>query len=111
MEIYGNASTFNLENVLRQNITACEYYRRDCTALADWQSVIDEIYNAVEDVEPWIGGNARGPSSAFCLLHRLFTLRMSIEEVSATLNHADSPFIRAVGSHGQRCSSGGQGIV
>jgi pre-mRNA-splicing factor 38B len=98
MEIYGNAASFNLENVLKQNITACDYYRNDCTALEDWQSVIDEVYNAVEHVEPWIGGNARGPSSAFCLLHRLFTLRMSVEEITATITHPDSPFIRAVSS-------------
>jgi hypothetical protein len=101
MEIYGNATTFNLETVLKQNITACDYYRNDCTRLPDWQSVVDEIYNAVSDVEPWIGGNARGPSSAFCLLHRLFTLRLSVEEVTATINHADSPFIRAVGWPGR----------
>ncbi|GBF98688.1 pre-mRNA-splicing factor [Raphidocelis subcapitata] len=97
MEIYGNPTTFNLETVLKQNITACDYYRNDCTRLTDWQAVVDEIYNAVSDIEPWIGGNARGPSSAFCLLHRLFTLRLSVEEITATINHADSPFIRALG--------------
>lgn len=105
MEIYGNPTTFNLENVLRQNIVACDYYRNDCVKLEDWQQVIDEIYNAVEHVEPWIGGNARGPSTAFCLLHRLATIRMSVEETSATLNHADSPYIRAV-SRGD----GGSGV-
>jgi hypothetical protein len=97
MEIYGNASTYNLENVLRANITGCDYYRNDCAALPNWQAVVDEIYGAVDHVEPWLGGNARGPSSAFCLLHRLFALKMSLEEITATINHADSPYIRAVG--------------
>jgi pre-mRNA-splicing factor 38B len=96
MEIYGNAATFNLENVLKQNIAACDYYRNDCCQLGDWQSVIDEIYGAVEHVEPWLGGNARGPSTAFCLLHRLFTLKLSVDEIGATIAHKDSPFIRAV---------------
>lgn len=114
MELYGNTSTYNLENVLRQNVTACDYYRNDCAALPNWQAVIDEIYNAVEHVEPWMGGNARGPSTAFCLLHRLFALRMSVEEITATLNHADSPFIRAVSTAGEAgaceafgCAAGG----
>ena len=102
MEIYGNPTTFNVENVLRQNITACDYYRNDCLRLASWQDVVDEIYGAVDHVEPWLGGNARGPSTAFCLLYRLFTMRMSADEITATLNHADSPYIRAVRLGGAR---------
>ncbi|KAI8475811.1 MAG: PRP38 family-domain-containing protein, partial [Monoraphidium minutum] len=97
MEIYGNPTTFNVENVLRQNITASDYYRNDCAALPNWKAVIDEIYEAVDHVEPWLGGNARGPSTAFCLLHRLCALRLSQDEVTATINHADSPYIRAIG--------------
>lgn len=57
---------------------------------------MDEIYENVEDVEPWMSGNARGPSTAFSLLHRLLTLRLDSQQVKALLNHRDSPYIRAV---------------
>lgn len=107
MEIYGNPTSFNLENVLKQNIVAHDYYRNDCTRLTSWQAVVDEIYDAVDNVEPWLGGNARGPSTAFCLLHRLFTLRMSLEDITSTINHADSPYIRAVRARGRGTGWGG----
>lgn len=50
----------------------------------------------VDYVEPWLAGNARGPSTAFCLLYRLFELKPTEEEVQATITHEDSPYIRAV---------------
>lgn len=43
-----------------------------------------------------MSGNARGASSAFCLLYRLGQLKPSDEEVQKFLDHSDSPFIRAV---------------
>lgn len=98
MEIYGNPSTYNLENVLRQNILTSDYYRNTCLKLSSWEEVIDEIYYSVKDVEPWMSGNARGPSSAFSLLHRLFTLRLTEQQVRDTIRHEDSPYIRAVSS-------------
>lgn len=43
-----------------------------------------------------MSGNARGASSAFCLLFRLGQLKPSDEDVQKLLDHSDSPFIRAV---------------
>ncbi|GFR41101.1 hypothetical protein Agub_g1746 [Astrephomene gubernaculifera] len=97
MEIYGSSTTFNLENVLRQNILGSDYYRQTCTTLNNWSDIVDEIYENVDHVEPWMSGNARGASSAFCLLHRLFTLKLSVKEIKDMLDHRDSPYIRAVG--------------
>ncbi|RKP22854.1 PRP38 family-domain-containing protein [Syncephalis pseudoplumigaleata] len=37
------------------------------------------------------------PSSAFCLLYKLWTLRLSVRQVSGLLNHTDSPYIRGIG--------------
>eukprot|EP00227_Mantoniella_beaufortii_P022251 CAMPEP_0197585106 /NCGR_PEP_ID=MMETSP1326-20131121/7504_1 /TAXON_ID=1155430 /ORGANISM="Genus nov. species nov., Strain RCC2288" /LENGTH=267 /DNA_ID=CAMNT_0043149559 /DNA_START=808 /DNA_END=1607 /DNA_ORIENTATION=- len=47
--------------------------------------------------EPWMSGNARGPSSAFCLLHRLFTMQLDDGNLKHLINHRDSPYIRALG--------------
>ena len=70
MEQYGNQSTYNVESVLHKNITGCEYYNKTCAKLENWTQVVDEIYDTVADVEPWLSGNARGASTAFCLLFR-----------------------------------------
>ena len=70
MEQYGNTATYNMESVLRKNIVDSEYYRDTCLKLTSWAQVVDEIYYSVADVEPWMSGNARGASTAFCLLHR-----------------------------------------
>mmetsp|Transcript_3175 Transcript_3175/g.8406 ORF Transcript_3175/g.8406 Transcript_3175/m.8406 type:complete len:151 (+) Transcript_3175:198-650(+) len=95
--VYTNTTTFNLESVLRANILGSDYYNKTCLEMSTWEEVIDEIYECVEDVEPWMSGNARGPSTAFCLLHRLFTLKLNTKQVKDTINHRDSPYIRAIG--------------
>eukprot|EP00879_Flechtneria_rotunda_P011560 GHRR01012075.1.p3 GENE.GHRR01012075.1~~GHRR01012075.1.p3 ORF type:complete len:152 (+),score=22.62 GHRR01012075.1:635-1090(+) len=97
MDQYGN-SNYNLETVLKQNIVNSDFYRNDCAVkLKTWSEVIDQIFYQVDYVEPWLAGNARGPSTAFCLLYRLFTLKPIEEEVRATINHEDSVYIRAIG--------------
>lgn len=70
MEQYGNQGSYNIESVLHKNITGCEYYNKTCAKLENWTQIVDEIYDTVSDVEPWMSGNARGASTAFCLLYR-----------------------------------------
>ena len=36
-------------------------------------------------------------SSAYCLLFKLFTLKLTRRQVQAMLNHVDSPYIRGLG--------------
>eukprot|EP00850_Spirogloea_muscicola_P022426 SM000294S10818 [mRNA] locus=s294:4634:6609:+ [translate_table: standard] len=85
-----------LERVLAVNIKSSDYFRELFAnkAVAD---VIDEIYLQVDNVEPWMTGNCRGPSTAFCLLYKLFTLHPDAKEMRTLLDHGDSPYIRAVG--------------
>lgn len=104
MEQYGNPTTYNLETVVKQNIVNSDYYRNDCSKLSTWSEIIDQIFYQVDYVEPWLAGNARGPSTAFCLLHRLFTIKPTEEEVQETIDHEDSVYIRAV-SLSALCSS------
>lgn len=95
MEQYGN-DNFNVERVLRENINGHEYMRRTARELATWDAVIDEIFNTVDQVEPWMSGNVRGPSTAFCLLYRLFELKITEDQVHETISCKDSAYIRAV---------------
>ena len=53
-------------------------------------------FSQVTNVEPWMSGNARGPSTAFCCLFKLCDLKPTGKEIRSMLSHRDSPFIRAV---------------
>ena len=44
MEQYGNSTTFNMENVLVQNIKSSLYYAKNALDLDTVHEVIDEIY-------------------------------------------------------------------
>lgn len=44
LEQYGNTSTFNLENVLRQNILTSSYYKQSALPIDNWADLVDEIY-------------------------------------------------------------------
>ncbi|KAI3451354.1 hypothetical protein Pfo_008019 [Paulownia fortunei] len=85
-----------LEKVLCMNILSSDYFR-DLLRLKTYHEVIDEIYVTVTHVEPWMTGNCRGPSTAFCLLYKFFTMKLTVKQMHGLLKHPDSPFIRAIG--------------
>lgn len=85
-----------IERVLCQNILSSDYFK-ELFALKTYTEVVDEIYNHVDHVEPWMTGNCRGPSTAFCLLYKLFTMKFTVKQMQDLLDHPDSPYIRALG--------------
>ncbi|KAL7094318.1 hypothetical protein ACP275_11G095700 [Erythranthe tilingii] len=84
------------EKVLSINIVSSDYYR-DLLRLNTYNEVIDEIYVTVTHVEPWMTGNCRGPSTAYCLLYKFFTMKLTVKQMHGLLQHPDSPYIRAIG--------------
>ena len=72
---------------------------RPLTALLRRLLLASQIYYSVSHIEPWMSGNARGASSAFCLLFRLAQLKPNEDQVQELIDHGDSPYIRAVGDH------------
>lgn len=85
-----------LEKVLCMNILSSDYFK-ELYRLKTYHEVVDEIYNQVDHVEPWMTGNCRGPSTAFCLLYKFFTMKLTVKQMHGLLKHEDSPYIRAVG--------------
>ena len=84
-----------LEKVLCMNILSSDYFK-ELYRLKTYHEVVDEIYNQVDHVEPWMTGNCRGPSTAFCLLYKFFTMKLTVKQMHGLLIHKDSPYIRAV---------------
>jgi len=103
MEIQTSGKPIDLlmEKVLCMNILSSEYFK-ELYRLKTYHEVIDEIYSCVEHVEPWMTGNCRGPSTAFCLLYKFFTMKLTVKQMHGLLKHPDSPYIRAVSSCDRR---------
>lgn len=96
VETSGKAIDSVMERVLGMNILSSDYFK-ELYRLKTYHEVINEIYEQVDHVEPWMTGNCRGPSTAFCLLYKLFTMKLTVKQMQGLLNHRDSPYIRAVG--------------
>merc|ERR1712217_889555 len=62
-----------------------------------FEDTLYEICKAVDHVEPWMSGNARGPSTAFCLLFHLFTLNLKSMQIKILIDYKDSSYVRAIG--------------
>ncbi|KAJ3023320.1 PRP38 pre-mRNA processing factor 38 domain-containing protein B [Thoreauomyces humboldtii] len=90
LETVGSITTMNLHNVLYQNILTSAYFK-GLYEIKTFHEVVDEIYNR----EPFFGGNHA--STAFCLLYKLWTLKLTENQVEELITHTDSPHIRALG--------------
>ena len=95
----GPDRSFHFNPLLFRNTLQSSYFQKCCQHLMDWNAIIDEIYYEVQSLQPFAsgGGGDKTPSSAFCLLLRLLTLRMTDHQLDLTLKHVDSPYIRAIG--------------
>lgn len=60
------------------------------------QSLTHHPLPQVTNVEPWMSGNARGSSTAFCVLWKMFKMKPTPKQIRSLINHRDSPYIRAV---------------
>ncbi|KAI8997171.1 Pre-mRNA-splicing factor 38 [Pilobolus umbonatus] len=94
LDTWGNEQTMNLNAIIYQNILSSPYFR----SLFDkktFHEIVDEIYNEVYVLSPFLKGTQ--PSTAFCLLFKMWTLRLTIRQIENMIDHVDSPYIRAIG--------------
>ncbi|XP_055593392.1 pre-mRNA-splicing factor 38B isoform X3 [Uranotaenia lowii] len=115
LPLWGNEGTMNLNPLILANIQGSSYFKVSLFKLKTYHEVVDEIYYQVKHLEPWergsrktsgqtgMCGGVRGVgaggivSTAFCLLYKLYTLRLTRKQVNGLLSHTDSPYIRALG--------------
>ncbi|KAI9016396.1 PRP38 family-domain-containing protein [Phycomyces nitens] len=94
LETWGNESTMNLNAIIYQNILASPYFK-SLYEKKTFHEIVDEIYNEVYNLSPFLKGT--NPSTAYCCLYKLWTLRLTVKQVENLIDHSDSPYIRAVG--------------
>ncbi|OWA52289.1 Pre-mRNA-splicing factor 38B [Hypsibius exemplaris] len=115
LPVWGNEKTMNINNMILTNIQQSPYYKVKLAEFKTYHEVVDQIYYNVNHLEPWergsrktsgqIGmcGGVRGVgaggivSSAFCLLYKLFTIKLTRNQLNGLLNHEDSPYLRGIG--------------
>lgn len=95
LPLWGDDTSFHFNPMLLRNCIDSPYFQKCCENLKDWNAVIDEIFYEVKNLQVFQVG--KQPSTAFSLLLRLLTLRMTRHQLELTLNHTDSPCIRGIG--------------
>ncbi|KAI8812647.1 PRP38 family-domain-containing protein [Cladochytrium replicatum] len=94
IETFGNASTMNMNMILFQNISNSPYFKQ-LYEKKTYHEVVDEIFSFVTSLEPFMKGTTA--STAFCLLYKLWTLKLTVKQIYGLLTHADSPHLRGLG--------------
>lgn len=115
LPFWGNQQTMNINPLILTNVRNSMYYKSTLLDLKTYHEVVDQIYYKVTHLEPWekgsrktsgqtgMCGGVRGVgaggivSSAFCLLYKLSSLKLTSKQVYGLMNHADSPYIRGLG--------------
>ncbi|CAD6190011.1 unnamed protein product [Caenorhabditis auriculariae] len=115
LPIWGNQTTMNLNTLVLENVKESYYYKNHLIEIDTFQPLIDEIFYQVKHLEPWekgtrkvqgmtgMCGGVRGVgaggvvSSAFCLLYRLFNVRVTRKQLISMLNSRQSQYIRGIG--------------
>jgi pre-mRNA-splicing factor 38B len=95
LPLWGAPDSFHFNPLLLRNTVRSLYFQKCCEKLLDWNAVVDEIYYEVKYLQPF--ALDKSPSTAFCLLLRLLTLRVTNHQMELTLKHTDSPYIRGIG--------------
>lgn len=115
LPLHGNERTMNLNPLILTNIQSSHYFKVNLYELKTYHEVVDEIYYKVSHLEPWEKGSRRTSgqtgmcggvrgvgaggivSTAYCLLYKLFTLKLTRKQLNGLITHVDSPYIRALG--------------
>eukprot|EP01134_Creolimax_fragrantissima_P007478 CFRG7478T1 len=97
LETYGNKTTMNLNDILYRNILASRYFSQDLMEIETFEKLVAEMYRQVTDLEPFMPGIGNKATSAFCLLYKLYTLKITENQLVALLDNQDSSYVRGIG--------------
>jgi PRP38 family len=77
LPIWGDKSNYNVNNLLKENIHLSQYFK-DLFRIQTFEEMLEELDDKCKYAEPWAHAASAVPSSMFCLLLRLFMMRLSL---------------------------------
>lgn len=84
----------NMNQILHQNIISSVYFK-SLYSKKTYHEVIEEANKHVTSLEPFLKGTT--PSTAFCLIYKMWTLRLTLKQINGLLNHKGASQLRAMG--------------
>ncbi|KAK0403597.1 hypothetical protein QR680_017019 [Steinernema hermaphroditum] len=115
LPLWGNNSTMNLNPLVLENVVQCTYYKNYLSEATGFQQLSDECYYNVGHLEPWergtrktqgmtgMCGGVRGVgaggvvSTAFCLMYKMFTMKLTRKQLVGMINSTQSVYLRGLG--------------
>lgn len=89
-------SNYNLDSVLSDAILRSEYFKQ-LYEIKTYHEVLDEIKNEVHNLEPYVRDFVNVPSTAFTLLYKLFTMRLTTRQLHGMIQPKSPVFVRGIG--------------
>lgn len=96
MKIYGDSTTYNMNPLLRDNILLSQFFK-ELLNLKFCDEILTQINIKVKHVEPWNHATSGIPSTMFCCLFRLMTLRLSKGRIVSLMENQQNAYIRCAG--------------
>jgi pre-mRNA-splicing factor 38B len=115
LPLWNNQTTMNLNTLVLENIVQSTYYKNYLNEVTTFQQIVDEVYYNVAHLEPWergtrktqgmtgMCGGVRGVgaggviSTAYCLLYKIFTMRITRKQLVSMINSSQSVYLRGLG--------------
>ncbi|PIC37545.1 hypothetical protein B9Z55_016135 [Caenorhabditis nigoni] len=115
LPLWGDHVTMNLSALVLENVTKKSYYKNVLLDMESFPKLLEQIISHVKHLEPWDnykrslqgmtetcgGGRVMAVgvvvSSAYCLLYRLFNLRITRKQLFSMLKNRQSVYVRAMG--------------
>ncbi|BFU23471.1 hypothetical protein EHI8A_146470 [Entamoeba histolytica HM-1:IMSS-B] len=91
----GNTRTMNIDSILFTNITHSDYMFKTLGSIHSISDLIDIIINDVHYISPYIQKSSSSPSTAFCVLLRLFQLNPTPDDIRMMSTHSNK-YVRCI---------------
>lgn len=93
---YGNETTMNLPESLYKTIRSHPYFR-GLYRLKAFHPVIHEIDREIRAITVYEAGSDVEPSKAMILLYKLYTLKLTENQINNMIRYPSNPLVRALG--------------
>lgn len=91
--VWGDKNTWNISSLMRKNVFLSSYFNNELFHMKDLREIIPEMNKHIKSFEPWIPGTCNTPTSLFCILIKLFMLKLTEGQLRFLMDN-ENPFIK-----------------